>query len=101
MKYRLLQLGLPDPVEHLLYDFLTDRTARIRVGNHLGPPFLLNTGVPQGSVLSPLLYAVFTSNYPASRARINIQYVDEVLQVIFHLGRSSRMLNACTGREID
>ena len=33
LKYKILHLGLPVPVEHLLCDFLEDRTARIRVGD--------------------------------------------------------------------
>ena len=100
LKYKILQLGLPGHVERLLCDFLDDRSARVRVGRHLGPPFQLHTGVPQGSVLSPLLYAIYTRDCPTSRAGLNVQYADDVSQVVFHPGRSSHMLNIRTGREI-
>lgn len=100
LKYKLLHLGLPAPVERLLCDFLDDRTARVRVGGHLGPAFPLTTGVPQGSVLSPTLYSIYTSDCPASEAGINLLYADDVSQIIFHPGRSSLMTNARTAREI-
>ena len=37
LKYKILHLDLTAPVESLLCDFLEDRTARIRVEDHLGP----------------------------------------------------------------
>ena len=100
LKFKLLHLGLPGPVERLLCDFLSDRTARIRVVRHLGPAFPLDTGVPQGSVLSPTLYAIYTNDCPVSLAGLNIQYADDITQVVHHPGRSRAMLNARTGREI-
>ena len=100
LKYKILHLGLPVPVEHLLCDFLEDRTARIRVGDHLGPVFPLATKVSQGSVLSPSLYSIYTSDCPVSDAGINVLYADDVSQVVFHPSRSSRMANARTGTEI-
>lgn len=56
LKCKILHLGLPAHVERLLCHFLDDRTARIGIGSHLDPSFPLETGVPQGSVLSPTLH---------------------------------------------
>ena len=97
LKYKILHLGLPAPVERMLCDFLDDRTSRIRVGGYLGPAFPHATGVPQGSVLSPTFYSIYTSNYPVSDAGINVLYADDVSQVVFHPDRSSCMTNAQTG----
>ena len=41
LKYKILHLGLPAPVERLLCDFLEDRSARVRIGGHLGFPLPL------------------------------------------------------------
>lgn len=101
LKFKILHLGLPAPVERLLCDFLEDRTARIKVGKHIGPAFPLETGVPQGSVLSPTLYALYTSDCPESNSGVNIQYADDVTQIVFYQGRSCQMLNRSTGREIE
>ena len=100
LKYKVLHLGLPDSVERPLCDFLDDRTARVKIGSHVERPFPLETGVPQGSVLSPTLYTIYTSDCPSFNAGINVQYADDVSQIVFHPGRSRLMLNARTGREI-
>jgi len=100
LQFKILHLGLPEPVESVLCNFLENRVARIRVGAHTGPTFPLATGVPQRSVLSPTLYTIYTRDCPPSGAGINVSYADDVTQVVFHPGRSSRMTNARTKREI-
>ena len=100
LQFKLLHLGLPGLVERLLCNFLVGRTASIKIRSQVSAPFPLATGVPQGSVLSPTLYAVYTSDCPDSEAGVNIIYADDISQVTFHPGRSSRMLNLHTAREI-
>ena len=36
--------------------FLTDRTQRIRIGSALSDPLKLVSGVPQGGILSPMVF---------------------------------------------
>ena len=40
----------------------------VKVGNNLSTPLILNTGAPQGCVLSPLLYSLFTHDCVAMYA---------------------------------
>ena len=100
LRYKILQLELPDPVARLLSNFLANRTARVKIGDHSGPWFPLHTGVPQGSVLSPLLYNIYTRDYPEALHGLNIQYADDVSQLVVHPGRSKTILNARTSRDI-
>jgi hypothetical protein len=41
-------------------DFLMGRPQVVKVGNNTSTSLILNTGVPQGCVFSPLLYSLFT-----------------------------------------
>ncbi|KAJ8355200.1 hypothetical protein AAFF_G00086930 [Aldrovandia affinis] len=42
--------------------FLTDRKQQVRLGKHTSNTMSLSTGAPQGCVLSPLLYSLYTND---------------------------------------
>jgi hypothetical protein len=44
----------------------------VKVGNNISTPLILNTGAPQGCVLSPLLYFLFTHESVAMHASNSI-----------------------------
>ena len=56
LKFKILQLQLPDILEKILCNFLDNRTAQIKMNNLLSEKFPLKSGVPQGSILSPTLH---------------------------------------------
>ena len=51
--------GLNTSLRFWILDFLTDHPQVVRVGNNTSAKLILNTGSPQGCVLSPLLYSLF------------------------------------------
>ena len=53
---KLRTLGLNTSLCNWLLDFLTGRPQVVRVDNNTSATLILNTGAPQGWVLSPLLY---------------------------------------------
>lgn len=57
---KLLSLGLDYHVCMWIKDFLSNRPQHMRVGDLISSNIILNTGTPQGCVLSPLLYTLFT-----------------------------------------
>uniref|UniRef100_A0A3B5R0L5 Reverse transcriptase domain-containing protein n=1 Tax=Xiphophorus maculatus TaxID=8083 RepID=A0A3B5R0L5_XIPMA len=57
---KLANLGLPSATCSWILDFLTGRSQRVRLGPHTSTALSLNTGSPQGCVLSPLLYTLYT-----------------------------------------
>jgi gmma-aminobutyric acid receptor subunit gamma/cGMP-dependent protein kinase 2 len=57
---KLKALGFNTTLCNWVLDFLTSRPQVVKVGNNISPLLSVNTGVPQGCVLSSLLYSLFT-----------------------------------------
>uniref|UniRef100_A0A669BZP0 Reverse transcriptase domain-containing protein n=1 Tax=Oreochromis niloticus TaxID=8128 RepID=A0A669BZP0_ORENI len=57
---KLSNLGLSSSLCSWILDFLSNRPQNVRMGEHTTSTLILNVGVPQGCVLSPLLYSLFT-----------------------------------------
>ena len=60
--YKLNDLRLPQHLTNYLISFLRNRTAAIELDNDLSRLFQLQSGTPQGSPLSPLLYIIYTAD---------------------------------------
>ena len=74
---KLRILGLNTSLCNWILDFLTGRPQVVRVGNNTSATLILNTGAPQGCVLSPLLYSLFTPDCVARCAsNIIIKFAD-------------------------
>ncbi|KAK3509566.1 hypothetical protein QTP70_006106 [Hemibagrus guttatus] len=63
-------------------DLLTNSLQSVRLGNHISSTLILNTGVPQGCVLSPLLDSLFTHDcVPWHNSNIFNKYADDTTVV--------------------
>ncbi|KAK3533703.1 hypothetical protein QTP70_023980 [Hemibagrus guttatus] len=61
------------------------------LGNHLSSTLILNTGVPQGCVLSPLRYSLFTHDcVPRHNSNIFIKYADDTT-VVGRIGNNDEL----------
>jgi hypothetical protein len=62
--YKLHAAGVPLAMVRLLTSFLNRRVFHAKIGQVLSTQREIQAGVPQGSVLSPTLYAIFTADIP-------------------------------------
>lgn len=61
----------------LIKSFITARSFRAKINNVLSRPRSLTAGVPQGSVLAPLLYNIFTADIPKPIGSTLAIYADD------------------------
>jgi len=54
--------GIPMPIIRWIASFLDNRQARVRFGDGLSKARIMRQGLPQGSVLSPLLFIMYINN---------------------------------------
>ncbi len=79
---KLRALGLNNSLCSWILDFLTGRQQVVRVGSNISSPLTLNTGAPQGCVLSPLLYSLYTHDCVATHSsNVIIKFADDTTVV--------------------
>lgn len=79
--YKLYSIGTPRYLLKWLHNYFVDRKIKVRLGTvHSSEEFLM-TGVPQGAVLSPILFNVMLSDLPALDGVKIISYADDVTLV--------------------
>ena len=84
LKYKICNnFRLPSLTKKLLSNFLEDRRTRIKHLNAFSIFFNTKAGVPQGSVLSPTLFNMYTADLPRPihNDSLTIQYADDVTQL--------------------
>ncbi len=77
---KLTDLGLNSSLCDWIQDFLTGRPQVVKVGQFTSNSITLNVGAPQGCVLSPLLYSLYTHDCVSSHSSTSIiKFADDTV----------------------
>ena len=75
--YRLANLGIVGKFLTVITSFLKPRYVQIKVNDYTSGPLPCHVGVPQGSVLSPLLFAIYIHDMLDNTSGLQLQYADD------------------------
>lgn len=68
---------LPHPFFGLLKSYTSERIFQVKDGEYTTGFYDINAGVPQGSVLGPVLYTIFTSDLPETQDVVTATFADD------------------------
>lgn len=77
---KLSDLGLNYLLCNWIFDFLTGRSQVVKLGQYISSSITLSVGAPQGCVLSPLLYSLYTHDCVSSHSSTSIvKFADDTV----------------------
>lgn len=82
--FKLKKIGLPKYLQLLLKSFLNNRSFRVKINNSLSSAKPILSGVPQGSILGPLLFNIFLSDMPVPIDAELALYADDTAIITQH-----------------
>ena len=75
----LLQTDIPSTIIKFITNYVKGRKAYITYINHTSRQRQFKTGVPQGGVISPILFHIYTSDLPPPSAPVQVMdYADDI-----------------------
>lgn len=75
--YKMIRLNFPHNLIKLTHNYLSDRSFAVRVQHELSTTRKIRSGVPQGSVVSPLLYNLYLTDLVRNTKTITSLYADD------------------------
>lgn len=80
--YKLIKLQYPYPLIRLLSSYLHHRSYCVRLNDSYSSFQDIQAGVPQGSILGPLLFNLYVNDFPDIFAGDVLQYADDTALLI-------------------
>ena len=96
---KLGSFGICDEEYYWMKDYLSNRQQSVSLGDILSDPQPVLSGVPQGSLLGPLLFTLYTTDLPSCIEKANVlMYADDT--VIFYGSSNYKDIIAVLNAEI-
>ena len=87
---KLLHTKIPGTIIKFIANYIKGRKAYTPYIHHTSSQRQLKTGVPQGGVLSPTLFNVYTADIPPTRAPVQVMaYADDITITSTHTSTSA------------
>lgn len=102
LEHKLEDIGIGGKALDVLKDFLRNRSQQVVIGNVRSSKLLCKKGVPQGSILSPTLYNIFTNDIKTLELILNGElscYADDT--ALFVYAKDSNTLVTRTNHDLD
>ena len=78
LKYKLRSFGIVGRAMEWISQFLTNRTFNVKVGDYVSQAGRVTSGVPQGSVLGPILFLLFVNDLVQELENPCFMFADDV-----------------------
>jgi len=85
--FKLIKCGVPTQLIKIVNSFLCARNFQIKVGSNLSSSRNIDAGVPQGSCLSPHLFAIYINDIPCHPNSKLALFADDTL--LYSVGRTN------------
>ena len=89
--HKMEHLGIKNQLLKFFKDYLSDRQQRVALKGVLSPWITIKAGVPQGSILGPILFLIYTNDMPEEIQCLIKVFADDTI-----LGATGKTTEECS-----